>query len=152
YVGADNNSLRAYEAARGALLWTAFANGPIRSSPAVADGRVFVGSEGGRTYAFDAASGQQAWMIQASSAIGSSPAVASGIVYVGTDSNVMALDGATGGGIWTTPIGARSAPAVANGVVYLSTGDGFVRAFDAWAGTELASLELKVVGSSPVVV
>jgi serine protease len=152
YVGADNNSLHAYEAARGAMLWTAFANGPIRSSPAVADGRVFVGSEGGRTYAFDAASGQQAWMIQASSAIGSSPAVAGGIVYVGTDSDVMALDAATGGGIWTTPIGARSAPAVANGVVYLSTRDGFLRAFDAWAGTELLGLELKLVGSSPVVV
>ena len=152
YVGADNHSLRAYEAAKGALIWTAFANGPIRSSPAVANGRVFVGSESGRIYAFDTASGQQAWMVQASAPVGSSPAVADGIVYVGSDAEVMALDAGTGGGIWLTPVGARSAPAVANGVAYFSTNDGFLRAFDAWAGTELVGLGLKLVGSSPVVV
>jgi serine protease len=150
YIAAGNR-LRAYEAAHGALQWTAYTNGPIRSSPTVANGRVFVGSDGGRVYAFDATSGQQAWSVQASGPVSSSPAVADGIVYIGSTTDLVALDAATGATIWGASGGSGLAPAVANGIVYVAGDDGVLRAYDAWAGLELAALELKIAGSSPAV-
>jgi len=60
------------------------------SSPAVANGFVYVGSQDGKLYAFDAATGgQPKWSAFASSApkkqgIDSSPAVANGFVYIGS--------------------------------------------------------------------
>jgi outer membrane protein assembly factor BamB len=151
YVGATNNQLRAYEAAKGARLWTEFAAGPIRSSPAVALGKVFVGSAGGRLTAFDATTGQQAWSYVASGAVSSSPAVADGFVYFESEAgDTAALDAATGSILWVVPGGDGSSPAVANGIVYATSG-GDLRALDAWSGTELVSLGLKIQGSSPAV-
>ena len=51
------------------------------SSPAIADGVVYVGSEDGRLYALDARTGQEKWRFKTDGAIVSSPAVAGGVVY-----------------------------------------------------------------------
>src|SRR5437899_11176442 len=58
------------------------------STPAVANGVVYVGSTDGNLYAFQAATGQKIWSAPAGAATGnwvaSSPAVANGVVYVGS--------------------------------------------------------------------
>jgi len=74
------------------------------SSPAVANGVVYVGSEDGNTYAFDA--DRPAPSLGPSPRAGSrqsmsSPAVANGTVYVGSDGNaLLALDAKTGATRW----------------------------------------------------
>src|SRR5215469_16203729 len=69
----------------GGIKWTFKTEGPIISSPAVADGVVFVGSTDGNLYAVDEDSGKQKWKFKtlASRQVTSSPAVADGIVYFG---------------------------------------------------------------------
>jgi len=66
------------------LLWKFKTGGGILSSPAVADGVVYVGSLGNYLYAVDAKSGQQKWKFKTNDKIYSSPAVADGVVYFGS--------------------------------------------------------------------
>jgi outer membrane protein assembly factor BamB len=64
----------------------------IESSPAVANGVVYIGSNNGYIYALNAASGIQLWNYSTSNPVWSSPAVVNGVVYIGsTDGNVYAL-------------------------------------------------------------
>ena len=150
---AGGNVIRALDLRSGRVLWTEFANGPVKTDVTVSDGRVLVGSDHGRVYAFSTASGAALWHFDTSGPVASSPAAAYGIVFAGSDGgDLTALDAASGAPIWALQTGPfRSAPAVANGVVYLTTEDGRVLAVDAWTGTELASVGAKVL-SSPAVV
>jgi outer membrane protein assembly factor BamB len=83
----------ALNAATGAVRWTAINSlAPILSSPAVANGLVFVGSGDGNLYAFDAAgnlgcsgtptSCSPLWSFDTGGPVNSSPAIANGKVYV----------------------------------------------------------------------
>ena len=61
YVGSKDRNFYAFDAATGQRKWTSPTNGPISSSPAVANGVVYVASGDDKLYAFDAATGQQRW-------------------------------------------------------------------------------------------
>ena len=139
-------------------LWTAPTAsrpfGSMFSSPAVANGVVYVGSGDNKLYAFDAAGAancsgspktcQPLWTAATSDFVGSSPAVANGVVYVGSnDHHLYAFDAAgvtncsgspkTCTPLWTAATSeiVISSPAVANGVVYVGSNDGNLYAFDA---------------------
>ena len=65
---------------------------------------------------------QVKWKYPTGSAIVSAPAVVDGVLYFGSsDSNLYALNAATGARLWsfTTGNAVNSSPAVANGVVYV---------------------------------
>ena len=55
------------------------------SSPAVANGVVYVGSVDGNVYALNASTGAKLWSYRNWRRRDSSPAVANGVVYVGSD-------------------------------------------------------------------
>ena len=144
-----------------APLWTAFMSGPVDSSPAVTNGRVYIGSADGNFYAFDAAghtncSGtpkvcQPLWTATAGApgfGVTSSPAVANGVVYVGSgDHHLYAFDAAgntncsgtpkTCTPLWTADLfyAVLSSPAVSNGMLYIANADGTFYAFDAAGNT-----------------
>jgi outer membrane protein assembly factor BamB len=59
----------------------------VISSPAVANGVVYVGSYDNNVYALDASTGAKLWSYTTGNAIGSSPTVANGVVYVGSGDN-----------------------------------------------------------------
>ncbi|MDP6354777.1 MAG: PQQ-binding-like beta-propeller repeat protein, partial [Planctomycetota bacterium] len=67
------------------LLWVFTSDGTIESSPAVAEGVVYIGSCDGNLYALDAESGRLKWKFKAGGAIVSSPTVdaKTGVVYFG---------------------------------------------------------------------
>ena len=129
------------------VAWTGATGLNITSSPAVANGVVYVGSWDGKLYAYavGCASGGGSctplWTGATSTYIfSSSPAVAGGVVYVGSWDGKLyafAVGCASGGGactpLWTGATGSYidSSPAVANGVTYVGSDDGNLYAFDA---------------------
>jgi eukaryotic-like serine/threonine-protein kinase len=131
--------------------------GLVDSSPAVANGRVYLGltlSPGNGILALDARTGAKLWGW--SIATLSSPAVADvGVYFGGADGEVHALNAITGNELWWYATGylITSSPTLANGVVYIGSGDGNVYALDAMTGTLLWSFNtFDGVYSSPAVV
>ena len=96
-----------------------------------------------------------AWSFPTGGSVQCSPAVAGGVVYVGSDdSNVYALDAATGAKAWSFRTGNSifSSPAVADGVVYVGSEDGNVYALDAATGAKAWSFPTgDVVDTAPAV-
>ncbi len=126
------------------LLWSYQTGSGIDSSPAVANGMVYIGSFDKSLYALDATSGKKLWSYQTGSGIDSSPAVANGIVYIGSgDGSLYALDATSGKKLWSyqTGSGIDSSPAVANGMVYIGSGDSSLYALDATSGKKLWSYQ-----------
>jgi outer membrane protein assembly factor BamB len=81
YIGTFEN-VYALNASTGAKLWS-YASGDVESSPAVANGVVYVASAGGILYALNAKTGAKLWSYTTGNNLFSSPAVANGVVYVG---------------------------------------------------------------------
>jgi outer membrane protein assembly factor BamB len=163
YYGAPDRSegsvparVWAFDAATGETAWTADVEDPmLRTSPAVADGTVYVaasslrtcrsgGDDGqdcsgvtrGRLYAFDAATGERRWTADIETDTRSSPAVADGVVYVGCRNGLSAVR-TDGEAAWRIdfdsdddgrPRYVKSSPAVADGRVFVGASDGRLRA------------------------
>lgn len=124
-------------------LWSAPAGDFVASSPAVANGVVYIGSGDDLLYAFDAngcgkASCNFLWRgeaVGAQAALISSPAVANGLVYVGENNGMVEVFDANGCGqsicLPVTQLEIHneqvvgSSPAVVNGAVYVGSADQF---------------------------
>jgi outer membrane protein assembly factor BamB len=78
--GSSSGTLYALNARTGKTVWSAPVASGITSSPAVANGVVYVGSDDGTLYAFNAKTGAQLAAV-AGVAGQSSPTVANGVVY-----------------------------------------------------------------------
>ena len=118
--------------------WTLDTGDQVRSSPAVANGTVYVGSDDNSVYAIDASDGTTQWTVDTGDWVRSSPAVANGTVYVGSDDNsVYAIDASDGTTQWTLDTGGsvRSSPAVGNATAYVRSSDTTVHAIDAGDGS-----------------
>ena len=61
----------------------------LYSSPAVANGVVYVGSWDGNVYALDAKTGAKLWSYDAQYGVESSPAVTNGVLYIGASNGYM---------------------------------------------------------------
>jgi eukaryotic-like serine/threonine-protein kinase len=73
----------------GAKLWSYPTGYIVPSSPAVANGVVYVGSSfpDGGVYALNARTGAKLWRYTLGFSVESSPAVVDGVVYVGSDND-----------------------------------------------------------------
>ncbi len=139
--------------------WIYTTGGSIHSSPAVADGIVYVGSgmPDNRVYALNANNGIQIWNYTTGSTVFSSLAVADGIVYVDSsdDKNVYALNATDGSYIWNYTTGdviGFSSPAVADGLVYVGSYDNKIHALNATNGSQIWSYTTgELIESSPAV-
>ena len=143
--------------------WSFTTGGGVQSSPAVANGSVYVGSNDGNVYSLDASTGAQQWSFATGGPVLSAPTeVGAGgaqgaVVYVGSDDgNVYDLLPFNGSvqeqWAFATQGSVTSSPVVVNGVVYVGSGDGNVYALNGNAGTELWSFATGGnVRSSPAV-
>jgi outer membrane protein assembly factor BamB len=164
----------------GTVKWAFKAGGAIVTSPAVADGVVYIAAMDGHLYAIDQETGKEKWNFKSHMPIASSPAVVGGVLYfVSSAGSLAALDIKTGQTKWVFPIEYErkfeaknlhgypsaaqtipdvwdiftSSPAVANGKVFFGGGDGNVYAVDAQTGTLQWKFATKdVVHASPAVV
>ncbi|HYY12855.1 MAG TPA: PQQ-binding-like beta-propeller repeat protein [Chthoniobacterales bacterium] len=132
YVG--GTALYAFSAADGHLVWRSRAAGVNVTTPAIAEGRVFVNSEDPNfgLFAFSAADGTLLWNNQMPGEPETTPTVANGMVYdIADTGELMMFDAETGAFLASVkdPDGKPfrsdfgSQPAVADGVVYVATGD-----------------------------
>jgi len=137
------------------VVWSFTTGAYVDSSPAAADGVVYVGSQDENVYALNAATGAKIWSFRTGGGVVPSAAVADGMVYVGSDDrNVYALNAATGAKIWSFPTGdlVWSSPAVAGGVVYVGSFDRNVYALNAATGAKIwSSTTGAPIESSPAV-
>lgn len=87
------------------LAWKYTTGGWVFSSPAVANGVVYVGSKDGNVYALNANTGTELWSFPTGGGAYSSPTVVNGIIYAGSgDSNTYAIgNAATATSQGTTP-------------------------------------------------
>ena len=154
YVGSADGTLYALDPASGREIWRfdteghglesgkfGFDRRMIQSSPAVADGRVFVGSRDGFLYAVDAETGKLAWRVDHQmSWVNTSPAVIDGVVFAGSSDErfLQAVDARTGKERWrlATERPVWSSPAVVGAMVYVGDGSGTIYAVDRGTGKE----------------
>jgi len=140
-----------------AEAWSFIRFGGFDSSPALANGVLYVGSSDKNLYALDASTGAERWSFPIGNLVLSSPAVADGVVYTGADDGIFyALDAATGAKVWSVATGAtygtQSSPVVVNGVVFAGAGDSKIHALDAVTGAEVWSFTTGgQVSSSPAI-
>ena len=162
------------------VKWTFHTGGEVVSSPAIADGVVYVGSNDGNLYAIDQQTGSQKWTFPTEARINSSPAVDHGMVYFNSyDGNFYAVDAGTGKLRWkfsnagerryaathlhgSLPAGETmpdpfdvylSSPTLSNGAVYFGSGDGNIYALDAQTGAPKWKFHTgDVVHASPAIV
>lgn len=116
------------------------------SSPAVADGVVYIGGSDGNLYAVDASSGEFLWHFKTTKNMAlTSPAIDEGILCVySSDGYLYALDLTIRQQLWKFEIGALSSllfpsftPAIAKGKVYITSGDNILYCLDIHSGDSL---------------
>jgi outer membrane protein assembly factor BamB len=154
--GSNGSKLYCLDASTGEHIWE-YATGDeneygMYSSPAVADGRVYIGSGDHKVYCFDAMTGTKLWDFSTNGEVVSSPALMNGKVYVGSlDSNLYCLNASTGAQLWFYPAQGqiRSSPAVANGKVYF--GASKMYCLDAETGAHIWDQQHDFLYSSPAV-
>ena len=108
----------------------------INSSPAVANGRVFIGSDDGRLYAFGVGGGPL-WSASIGGPVRSSPAVDNGIVVVGSDHGKIQARSVSNGALrWSHDVqgSVTAPPLIADGRVYIGTRGGTFFAFNESSG------------------
>lgn len=119
------------------LAWRFDTGGEVYSSPAIADGIIYVASKSGFLHAIDAGSGTEIWRVTVSNYVTrSSPAVVDGTVYIGGGFAFLAIDAKTGQERWRVPVqySGQATPTVAGGIVVVSSQEGYVFGIDAKSG------------------
>lgn len=170
-VAGGDGVLRALDLDTGATLLEVDLGTAIRSTPAFAEGFVFVGDVNGVVHAIDLATGDIRWRHETEGAalessefgfdrqtLQASAAVADGIVYIGSrDGHLYALGAVTGERLWTAsyePSWVSSSAVVTGGVVFTGTSDAhLVQALDARTGDLQWSVDVgsRVLGSPSMV-
>lgn len=127
----------------GGLAWRFRTGGPVRSSPTVAGGVVYVGSGDGFLYALDAPTGALLWKHDAVAPVGGAPLVGgSAVVFTDRVNRVHAVDRASGEPVWTVETGSDlplswgyegwdyllPSPALSGDTVLVGSGDGHLYA------------------------
>lgn len=148
----------------GSVRFTVDAAAPIRGSPIVHRGVLFVGSSDGTLHAIDAVSGAVRWRVQLGGAITATPAAEGDTLYLTSrDGWLRALETATGAERWRAALGAdlgdqnywdffMSSPVLADGLLFVGSGDGHLYAMDPADGRVRWRFDAKArVRSTPAV-
>src|ERR1043166_4827626 len=111
--------------AKPVLLWSFKTGGPVKSSPVVADGTVFVGSGDGNLYALGLADGKKTWDFKTTAPVDAPPLFVQGKIFVGNvDGILYAFTARDGKPLWKYKtddkiLGSANVIASSNGVLRL---------------------------------
>ena len=137
--------LLALDAATGALRWSVPLGARTQPILAAGLGRVYAPTEDGWFWALDETSGAVVWKVHFRNGspynFNTSPVRLAGnaLYFSDTESDLFALDAATGGQLWKVPLDAYGSqrPAESSGRLYLGLGNGLLVAIDAKNGNTL---------------
>jgi parallel beta-helix repeat protein len=136
-------------------LWNYTTGGLVESSPAIAEGRIYVGSNDFRIYSLEASTGSLVWSFETGDDVESSPAVVEGRVFVGSeDRTLYCLNASSGVLLWSFEAAdnVRASPTVVDGLVFVGSEDGNVYCLNASTGAPVWSYATEGrVRSSPAV-
>lgn len=124
----------------GTEKWKYYSENTIRSSPAIADGRLYFGNDRGLLTALNISDGSFVWSFNIGSTGEESPTVVNGKLYMQGKTSLYCLDAADGTEVWNYEItyeGSWSTPTVENEIVYATGVNNGVMAFNALTGEEL---------------
>lgn len=135
FVGSRSGFLYCIDGVTGAVRWQHGHQGSwVPSSPAVANGRVYIGQSDGSKVAAVDASGGELWVFDAPAETFASPALAGDVLYVACNDNydmhgkgwLCSLEAKSGRMIWKLefPASVWSSPVVAGDTVYVGCADG----------------------------
>jgi outer membrane protein assembly factor BamB len=85
----DGRFVQAVDAETGKEKWRFSAKDRVFSSPAVAQGKVYVATHGADIVALEATTGKQLGQVQTEGAVQSSPVLAGGVLYIGSDDSAL---------------------------------------------------------------
>lgn len=161
FAGTGFGTAVAIDASSGAKVWEKKLGAPVRTSPTVADSRVYVVNTEGQVYCLSAADGSILWRYlgvpqQAAGLLNnSSPAVMGGIVVVPFASgDVVALNAENGQQVWADSLSQARAgssvaslsdpasPVIDGGVVFAISNSGRLIATDEKTGERIWSLNV----------
>jgi outer membrane protein assembly factor BamB len=157
HTGVDGfeNAIGVANVSKLGLKWDFPTGGAVVSSPAVANGIVYVGSNDGSLYALSTTTGKKLWSYPTGGPIMSAPAVTKNRVFVYSSGGVFyALNATTGKLLWQRSIGADSdsSPVTAGANVYVGTYyDGNLYAFNQATGSMLWNYPTHGALDSPAV-
>lgn len=141
----------------GGVAWRFRTEGVVRSSPALADGVVYVGSSDGILYALDAGSGRKLWAFDTGAPVASSPAVADGVVLISNrNGDLYGVHARDGYAVWHMSTGPdiplpwghegwdyiQGSASLAHGLAYWGSGDGHLFALRPRTGEVVWSFEV----------
>ena len=131
YIAAEERASRVYcfdRRKKGKLVWQYEGNkGGYWSSPALAQGRIYIGGQDGYMHALDAKTGKAVWTYRTEAPIWSSPAWIDGrLVFGSYDQHIHVVDGQSGRPVSKLRLDGRciSTPIVVDGRVYVGTATG----------------------------
>jgi outer membrane protein assembly factor BamB len=143
-VAGLDGRLTAVSTEDGRVRWRVETGGPIYSSPALGEERVFVGSQDGHLYAFDRSTGDLAWKVSGGGGeVNGSPAYHEGRVVIGTDAGVvLCVKAETGETLWKVTTGGqiKSRPSFRGPLAWITGYDGYLHGIDWSTGSEMARI------------
>jgi outer membrane protein assembly factor BamB len=129
FTVARSGKVYAVRAADGQVLWTARIHSLGYSTPAVANGRVFLGDFNGYLHAYAAATGRELWRRWVGGRILGAPVVVGNLVFFSTlETTTYAARASNGRVVWRIGIGKYS-PGIATGQHYFFSLNGILVAF-----------------------
>ena len=100
------------------MTWKASTQGPVKASPVIDQGLVFIGSTDSHFYAFDLVTGREVWTFKTDAAIEGSACVVDHRVFVGSsDASLYCLDTQTGRPQWSYQTGGKILGSVNTGLI-----------------------------------
>lgn len=127
------------------LLWSLKTARPLKSSPVIAGGTLFIGSLGKRILFVDALSGERLERRKISTAISSSACVGESLLYFAQDAGdetFFCLNLLTGHLLWRMKLGdINSSPQIYQEKVFIGSSSGSLRALNRFSGEEIWEFE-----------
>jgi outer membrane protein assembly factor BamB len=140
YFGTTDGRVHAWNAKTGTERWNYNTGGPVKGSPALKNGRIFIGNyDTGNFFALNARTGAVIWEKGGHGNFYAGPSVVDGRVYVGNnDHRVYAFSARTGDELWHFSTGnyVYASPAVWRGIVLVGSYDHNFYAINGATGSE----------------
>lgn len=127
-------------------IWTFQCEEEVRSTPRLAEGRVYIGSYDYNLYCLDLENGAFRWKYATEGGIPGRPAVWGDLVIVGSeDGFVYGINRHSGNLAWTYATGGRvrSSPRIVNDRIIIGSDDGYVHALNVKRGNRLWRYETR---------